>query len=283
MTSDNRFLNVINSLSSAGAFSTASRHYDAPPSEVLLEMLKHGLLKKSHTIYGTVISLSDNGRRAAKEMLKLSSVDYLDGPSALADRAYQVDVRLELQSRGYTFIRGIFKKAGKFGKASRTHFQYTDQLTSFYVRIPQEDIKRRQHIWGPPQEYQRPDPGGSAWVPPTIYHPCVYASIAHGGINLPRVKALYRKHQNEIHHWRAPLLIAVPDPEPLRAYLRQLHHQHQMKSLPFIQRNGGTSADLYPLIELIVMPLPQRPATTRASAYDNGDDQNKGRAPTRHQ
>lgn len=185
------------------------------PKPNWMRLLTRRILVEHHTAYGRVIAPSratyDAYRKAGKAM------PYLLAPGSAADRAFQWDATMLLQAQGYRVWRAEFKHSRQ-GGGQRTH-----QVLHFIMQTPQairEDwaAPTFKHFWSQQRGY-----------------PYLYASVANGGIKISQLRALVRKHYMDRIAWHHPLIIAVPDAEPLRAYHRQLEAKDERRMLHIIE------------------------------------------------
>lgn len=181
------------------------------------------LLVERATVYGSVVGYSAAGYRWAEETFGQAA--YLQGPSALADRAYQIDALTLLQARGYEAVRAVYKRGTKAGT-------YTDHIVRLVVRAPLDRVPDRRET----ESYD-----GRIWAY-TRGYPYLYATVSGGGITPTRLNALLKQHLRAPSDWGHPLLIATPDPEALRATLRR--------------REARRGEDQMPLVELLDLPVP---------------------------
>ena len=187
-------------------------------------LLDTGLMVERATVYGAVVGYSVAGYRWACESMP-SRPAYLQGPGALADRAYQADAVALLQARGYEVVSVAYKR----GRKPDTR---TDHIVNMTLRAPLERVPDRR-------DSLRDD--GLVWRP-TRGYPYLYASISGGGITPARLRALLKVHEFSPAAWGHPLLIATPNPAALRPMLRRLE---TARSTPT------------PLVELLDLPVPQ--------------------------
>lgn len=187
-------------------------------------LIDQGLLVERATVYGPVVGYSSAGYRWACESMP-SRPAYLQGPGALADRAYQADAVALLQARGYEVVSVNYKRGRKPGTR-------TDHVVDMTLRAPLERVPDRR-------DSLRDD--GLVWRP-TRGYPYLYASISGGGITPARLRALLKVHEFSPAAWGHPLLIATPNPAALRPMLRRLE---TARSTPT------------PLVELLDLPVPQ--------------------------
>jgi hypothetical protein len=181
---------------------TTRRIIRGNPKPNWMRLLTRRIVVEHHTAYGRVIAPSratyDAYRQAGKVM------PYLLAPGSAADRAFQSDAIKLLQTQGYQVSRAEYK-----GSRHRNG-KKTSQVLYFEMRTPQA-------VRG-------------SWKSPTFHHfwehargyPYLYASVANGGIKISQLRALVHKHHMHQITWHHPLIIAVPDAGPLRAYHRQI-------------------------------------------------------------
>ena len=93
--------------------------------------------------------------------------------------------------------------------------------------------------------------------PPSLGCPTLYASISSGGIKLSKLRALYKKHEDQIRfYWHCPLLIAVPEEGELRAFVRGTEARERHMAEQYLRKGVYKNFHDHPLIELIVLPTP---------------------------
>lgn len=194
---------------------TTRRIIRGNPKPNWMRLLTRRIVVEHHTAYGRVIAPSratyDAYRQAGKVM------PYLLAPGSAADRAFQSDAIKLLQTQGYQVARAEFKHSRHGGG------QRTDQVLHLVMQTPQavrEDwaAPTFKHFWSQQRGY-----------------PYLYASVANGGIKISQLRALVRKHHMDRIAWRHPLIIAVPDAEPLHAYHRQLEAKDERRMLHIIE------------------------------------------------
>ncbi|AFD28253.1 hypothetical protein [Deinococcus gobiensis] len=178
-------------------------------------LLTRRIVVEHCTAYGRVIAPSretyDAFRKAGKEM------PYLIAPGSAADRAFQMDAIWSLQDQGYEVSRAEYK-----GSRHRNG-KKTSQVLYVELRTPQA---AREAWAGPIYEH--------FWRPARGY-PYLYASVANGGLKVSQVRKLVSSHKMDRSTWQHPLIIAVPNAEPLRAYHRQLEAKREHLSGPMLQ------------------------------------------------
>lgn len=186
-------------------------------------LVDRGLLVERATVYGPVVGYSLTGYRWACESMP-SRPAYLQGPGALADRAYQTDAVALLQSRGYEVVSVTYKRGRKPGTR-------TDHIVDMTLRAPLERVPNRRDSLRDDGVVRRPTRG----------YPYLYASISGGGITPARLKALLKVHEFSPAAWGHPLLIATPDAAALR---------------PMLRRREAARSTPTPLVELLDLPVP---------------------------
>lgn len=245
--------NVFWAVTRAGALTTRRLIQEFGPKPNWQGLIDRRLLREYHTGYGLVLALGPAARQAFMARPPKEHVPYVAGPSAVADRAFQMDALRELQGRGYTFKRHEYKRAGAVGGAARRGEKVTSQILRTYMAAPQERLRALQATWGMGEAY-RMDHWGM--YPAAVGHPCLYASVSSGGIKLPKLKALFQKHKADIHKWRHPLLIAVPEEGDLRAFIRGIETEHRRAVDALVKQNLSRNRPLYSLVELLILPPP---------------------------
>lgn len=187
-------------------------------------LLTLGLLVERATVYGPVIGYSLAGYRWARAAFDQAPA-YLQGPSALADRAYQMDALTLLQARGYAPARVIYKRGTKAGTR-------TDHIVYLAMRAPLDRV---------PDRRERETYNGQLWTY-TRGYPYLYATVSGGGITPARLRGLIKQHFRAPSAWGHPLLIATPNVAALRSTLRRVE--------------AGRGEGLMPHVELLDLPAP---------------------------
>lgn len=157
-----------------------------------------------------------------------------------------MDALALLEAEGYTVGRHEYKRSGKVGHQTGT----TSQIVRTVLRVPPSVEGQLEHDWG--FVYA---PRKTSWgiYPEVLGYPSLYASISSGGLKLPRLRVLYRQHHLDIHEWRHPLLLAVPEEGQMRAYIRSLEAERARLEASIRSRRLLFP---YPLIRLITLPAP---------------------------
>lgn len=236
---------VLHAVAKAGAL-TSRRVVEAyGPRPNWYGLLTDDLLTESGTLYGKVLHLTDRGHK----LLAQPDLPKLTSPSTAVDRAYQNDALRQLLADGYTVDKYEYQGAGGQQRAAllaQGRPPYTSAITSITLQVPRK-VANQIYV---DTRYQ---------VAPYIHrhdsqaqseqrgHPRLYASIRGGGITLPALRKLYKRHYLDTSIWHHPLLLAVPDPRPLQMYLRALEVRRK--------ESGEQWAIGYPLVRLIHLPL----------------------------
>lgn len=237
---------VVNNLATAGALT--SRHVTTTygPRPNWHRLLQRGIIREVHTVYGSVLGLTPDTWQKAMSVNR-PQTPYLQGPTSLADRAYQMDALRLLKLEGYTLSRHEYKGSGGVGRRGGT----TDQITRTVLHVPPSTAAHLAEDWG---QVVAPtwDSTLLQW-PEVLGHPSLYATISGGGLTPAGLRRLYRRHHLHIHDWRHPMIVAVPDDRPHRAYVRALEARYQAADA-----ESRSSPQPYPLIRLVVLPFPQK-------------------------
>lgn len=245
-------IDVVYRVMALGAVTTRRLVAEYGPRVNWQRLVEGGYLREYHTVYGSVIGLGPTtyGARAENpDVAELQEAAYLTGPTTVADRAYQQDALSLMREQGYHLVGAEHKRTGKY-VGSKTAAQWT----RLRLRVPDLEMEGLEDHWG---RVRLP----AQWTPTqhALGHPYLYASVASGGIKLPRVRALLRQHRMDIHTWRSPLIVVVPDEGDLRAYVRgrearrrREHAEHRRLAL-----HVG-DPPYYPEITLVVLPRPGR-------------------------
>ncbi|QLG10694.1 hypothetical protein HLB42_07865 [Deinococcus sp. D7000] len=239
--------NVLAIVGVQGALTTRRVAADFGPRPLWHPLLTAGLLREYQTIYGPIVGLTDAGRRYQEHL----NCPYIASPSTAADRAYLNDALRVVLDAGYTIEDHDYQQAG--GERRRQMLAagqrpVTSVIVRTTLRVPEAvardiytDTRRRieplHHI-------------GGTYAPPQLGYPSLYASVRGGGINLPALKRLYKRHSLDTSDWHHPLLLAVPDLQVLQLYVRSLQVERWPNEQPWPVG--------YPPVRLIHLPLPQR-------------------------
>lgn len=234
---------ALKAVGQAGALTSRRVQDEWGPRPNWYRLITDGYLNESHTLYGPVLSLTTRGHKVLA-VGEHRTLPYLTGPATVADRAYLNDAIQLMDDEGYTVERTEYKGAGGLRHQGR----YTDQVTRTILRVPPRIEAQLRRDWGFVHPL-RPIPDGS--YPEQLGYPSLYASISSGGIGLARLKSLYRRHEYHIHDWRHPLIVAVPDEDKMRAFLRGLEAQAR-------RLNGSQPPLGYGLVRLLCLPMPRR-------------------------
>ena len=202
----------------AGALTRRSLIRDYGPYPNWQRLVVDGPLHEVATVYGTVICYSAQGYRWALTAGFADPPSYLQGPSVVADRAYQHDAVHLLQSRGYQVHDCTYKRGRRPGT-------YTDIVVNLTMRAPADRLVTRTK---PSSRYG---------------YPVLYAAVSGGGITPARLRSLLRHHGWDQIGWGHPLLIATPNVTALRPTLRRLA--------------ATQPSPIVPAVELLDLPLPQ--------------------------
>ncbi|WP_216325967.1 hypothetical protein [Deinococcus aestuarii] len=236
----------------AGALTTRRVIAEHGPKPNWSRLLREGYLREVHTPYGAVLAVTPRAHGLNAEQQIVPDAPYLTGPSAVADRAYQLDALALLEAEGYTLDRHEYKRSGKVGYQAGT----TSQIVRTVVRVPPAYAARLKDtesyfVRGHRIEREVLEPKADQWgsFEEMLGYPSLYASIGGGGIGLSRMRTLYRRHENDIHSWRHPLILAVPEEGQLRTFLRALEVERARTN------DGGVSSH-YPRVRLLILPRP---------------------------
>jgi len=244
---------VFNTVLKTGALTSRriTAQYGPKPNWQALILQKY--LTEYQTDYGAVLALGSRARTYLRENPQRTHYPYIAGPSTVADRAYQNDALKVLTDQGYQVHHHDYKRAGAVGQAARQGRDTTDQILRTVMQLPPARLAMLQGTWGDEGIY-RADQWGI--YPQVVGYPLVYASIANGGIKLPKLKALFKRHLRDIHCWRTPLLIAVPEEGNLRAYIRAEETRNRRELEEGMKAGRLRDLPIYSLIKLIILPLP---------------------------
>jgi hypothetical protein len=168
------------------------------------------------------------------------------GPATVGDRAYLNDAIRLLIDEGYAVERTDFKGAGGL----RHQGQFTDQVTRTILRVPNRVETQLRQMVGP---MRKPQANQFGMYPEELGYPSLYVSISSGGIGLARLKRLYRRHHIDIHTWHHPLIVAVPQEEKMRAFLRGLNARDRN-----LAASSGYPPFSFGLVRLLHVPMPGR-------------------------
>lgn len=249
-------MDVLSRVITLGAVTTRRLISQYGPRANWQRLVEGGYLREYHTVYGSVMGLGPvmySARAKNTDVAELQEIAYLTGPTTVADRAYQQDALHLMQERGYHLVEAEHKRTGKYVGA-----QVAAQWTRLRLRLPDLEMEDLTYHWG---RVRLP----AQWTPTqhALGHPYLYASIASGGIKLPRVRALLRQHRTDIHTWRCPLIVVVPDEGDLRAFVRA-HEARRRREHAEHRRRALHVGDppYYPEITLVVLPRPGRSTTS---------------------
>lgn len=233
---------ALNVVGQAGALTSRRVQVECGPRPNWYRLITDRYLNESFTMYGPVLSLTTRGHKVLA-VGGQRSLPYLMGPATVADRAYLNDAIQLMDDEGYTVERTEYKRAGGLKHQGR----HTDQVTRTILRVPPRLEIQLRPRWGYVAAYNQ-NPDGS--YDEKLGYPSLYASISSGGISLERLKSLYRQHHLDIHDWRHPLIVAVPEEIKMRAFLRGLNAQERR-----ISRSLGSLN--YELVRLLCLPMPR--------------------------
>lgn len=238
----------------SAARTTRSLIAEYGPKPNWARLLSAGWIQEWHTVYGPVVTLGPEARAEVRAHSSWPQSVCLNTPSGAADRAYQMDAVELLLREGYRVVDHVYKRAGGVGGAAPTH------IVAVRLRVPDQRMEALQERWPGGQPYARDHTG---LAPEVLGHPLLYATVSGGGIRVPRLKALLKKHAEHIDEWRHPLLVAVPEEGNLRAYLRA-HEAKQNEVKDGIQRRDRWyKRPTYPHVRLIVLPRPNNVRRSR--------------------
>ncbi|WP_216322903.1 hypothetical protein [Deinococcus aestuarii] len=236
----------------AGALTTRRVIAEHGPKPNWSRLLREGYLREVHTPYGAVLAVTPRAHGLNAEKQVVPDAPYLTGPSAVADRAYQLDALALLEAEGYTLHRHEYKRSGKVGYQAGT----TSQIVRTVLRVPPAyaaRLKDTESYFASGRYFVRRvlEPEADQWgiFGEVLGYPSLYASIGGGGIGLPRVRTLLRRHHLDIDNWRHPLILAVPEEGQLRSLLRVLEAERA-------QANPRNVSSLYPRVRLLILPRP---------------------------
>lgn len=236
----------------AGALTTRRVVAEHGPKPNWLGLFRKGYLREVHTPYGAVLAVTPRAHGLNVEKQIVPDAPYLSGPSAVADRAYQLDALALLEAEGYTLARHEYKRSGKVGYRAGT----TSQIVRTVLRVPPayaDRLRDTESYFAGGRYFEREvlEPKADQWgiYEEVLGYPSLYASIGGGGIGLPRLRTLHRRHEDHIHLWRHPLLLAVPEEGQLRSFLRVLEAKRARTD------DGGVSSR-YPWVRLLILPRP---------------------------
>lgn len=181
---------------------------DRECQEHLTEWEQHKMITRYHTRLGVVIALNENGRAVLQEADKGVNAEWLLGPSAVTDRAYQYEAVCHLIDRGYFFQGERYKRSGLRRSG------HTSQINAIEM-IP---------------------PGYPAKLVAAKWFPLLYATIAQGGTTPHSAKRLTQQHIASVGRWQHPVLIAVPAITPaLKAVAEKAAAAYQCEVLRYIE------------------------------------------------
>ncbi|MBI0447142.1 hypothetical protein [Deinococcus sp. DB0503] len=132
---------VFRRIADAGALTTRRIVRECGPRPNWQGALDRGALREVHTVYGPVLALTPKAR---ERMAPRFDLPYLAGPSALADRAYQMDALSLLEEEGYTLARHEYKRSGGVGRQAGT----TSQIVRTVLRVPRRIEAQLEQDWG---------------------------------------------------------------------------------------------------------------------------------------
>lgn len=240
-------MDVLRAVADAGAITTRRITEQVAIRPNWYRLLEFQLLTELHTLYGAVLIIAVNRREQVQDLLGLTDMPYVAGPAVAADRAYQNDALQLLETEGYELDHCDYKRTALNGIVKPTSI-----VTRAVLRIPRSLEQLMKYDY-PGQRVAPPQFDYLSGMPEVYGYPSLYATVANGGVSLARLKRLYRSHEHDIHIWRHPLIVAVPDDRPYRAYLRKLDVERSI---------AEEGAGLYPLhyryglIRLLVLPIP---------------------------
>jgi hypothetical protein len=238
----------------AGALTTRRVIRQFGPKPNWEAALRQRYLREMQSTYGPVLTVGDVARKliqARPPPPEKGLIPYVAGPSAVADRAFLMDALEALAAQGYTVARHDYKKAGTVGNAARRGAKVTHQIIRTVMKVPETRMSW-QAADGKPYG---PDHYGI--YPETPGYPLLYATISNGGIKLPRLQKLYKRHKRDIARWATPLLIAVPEEGDLGAYIRAVEAAQRAVEDSILRRGISYSPSTHRLIELVILPLPK--------------------------
>ncbi|WP_161882797.1 hypothetical protein [Deinococcus alpinitundrae] len=236
---------VLNAVSAAGALTSRRVRSEFGPRPNWCRLITDGLLSETQTLYGAVLAATPRAHRLGRE-LGSPRFPYLTGPATVADRAYLNDALALLEAEGYTVERHGYKRAAGLAHQG-TH---TDQIVHTVLRVPKSVAGQLAHDWGWVYDFKVRWDGS---YDQQLGYPRLYSSVGSGGIGLGRLKGLYRRHRLDIHVWRHPMLVVVPDRDRARAYLRRLEAERRLNAA-WHPPTGPRFP--YDLVRLVVLPLP---------------------------
>lgn len=244
---------AFNAVVNAGALTTRRIIAKYGPKPNWQALIRQKYLKEYQTDYGAVLALGSYTRAYFRNNPQRKHYPYIAGPNAVADRAYQNDALKILTDQGYVLHHHEYKRAGAVGQAAKQGRETTDQIVRSVVQVPPAQLAMLRDTWGDEGTYQ-----ADQWgiYPQQVGYPTLYASISSGGIKLPKLKALLKQPSQDIHRWRTPLLIAVPEEGNLRAYIRAEEARERRTIEQMVQQRLIPDKPSYSLIQLLILPLP---------------------------
>lgn len=237
-------IEVLCAVAAAGALTSRRVVQEYGPLPNWYRLLTERLLTESCTLYGKILHLTPRGHA----LLAQSNLPKLWSASTAADRAYQNDALRTLLAEGYTVDEFEYQRAGGRQCAAleaQGKAPYTDAIISVTLQVPQAGAHL---IYMDTWQQVQPLSHITGFAPAQLGHPRLYASIRGGGITLLALRKLYRRHRLDTAMWHHPLLLAVPDPQPLKQCLRAWEVERR-------QFASGYRIT-YPLVRLIHLPLP---------------------------
>lgn len=217
---------VLRDVRQHGALTTRRLVRDHGPKMTWDALIRDGYLRTARTMYGEVVGLS----KATYQFFRYQNedaddpadqrVDYLTGPTLLADRAFQNDALEILEREGYRVIaRQYVNKQKKVVGNGRPE----GHIVSYMLRVPahvaelmaQNKFPVKPFDWR--QDYHHLGQTG---------YPSLYASIGNGGIKSARLRALLRAHEEGPPAWKHPLIVALPQDHDTHDVLRHVALKH---------------------------------------------------------
>ncbi|BDP44824.1 hypothetical protein DAETH_47930 (plasmid) [Deinococcus aetherius] len=239
---------VLSKVFQAGALTTRRVTREHGPKPNWSRLLERGYLREVHTVYGPVLAATPLTRQLSAQQGVLLDAPYLAGPSAIADRAYQMDALALLAVEGYTLHRHEYRRSTGVGLGAGR----TSQILLTVLRVPPRIEAQLSQDWG---FVYAPKPDAWDIHPEVLGYPNLYASISGRGIRLPRLRTLYRRHRFDIHVWRHPLLVAVPEEDSMRAFVRALEAERDELERTVPSPHPPPRFP-YPLVRFILLPVP---------------------------
>lgn len=206
---------TLRALGLAGALlrSRAERHLGATGLGTLFE---HRMARVSYPAGREVVALTDRGRAAHLDVAGVPA-EYVERPSALVTRAYQVEVLLHLRTQWEVVGRRLKASPGlPRGREGGPARKETDQVLAYHVR-PLSMSGTAAHaprgaVWSPgdPPLPMVPRVRDSEVVDLQMV-PLLYCLGADGPVGMAAVRRLAREHRGAAVRWGRPVLIAVPE------------------------------------------------------------------------